>query len=93
MKNLITYSEFLNEGSLEFPTNLKLNKVNDVVNGDQVELIDSTGKRFGSTTENEDHDVFWTNGKINREILKKIGEKQFIQLLKKHYKMIVKEVM
>ena len=78
---------------LTLPKGMKKQDFKDVINGDQVELIDKDGKTFGSTTEEENHEVFWTNGKQNRELLKKIGEKEFIKQLNKIYNIDVKEVM
>lgn len=75
------------------PKGMKKQDFKDVINGDQVELIDKGGKRFGSTTEADNHEVFWINGKQNRELLKKIGEREFIKQLKKIYDIDVKEVM
>jgi hypothetical protein len=72
---------------------MKKQDFKDVINGDQVELIDKKGKRFGSTTEDDNHEVFWINGKQNRELLKKVGEREFIKQLKKIYDIDVKEVM
>ena len=92
MKNHIpVFEEFLNEATI--PKGMKKQDFKDVINGDQVELIDKGGKRFGSTTEDDNHEVFWTNGKQNRELLKKVGEKEFIKQLKKIYDIDVKEVM
>ena len=92
MKNHIPiFEEFLNEATI--PKGMKKQDFKDVINGDQVELIDKDGKRFGSTTEDDNHEVFWTNGKQNRELLKKVGEKEFIKQLKKIYNIDVKEVM
>tara|TARA_B110000503_G_scaffold49470_1_gene80364 strand:- start:1098 stop:1454 length:357 start_codon:yes stop_codon:yes gene_type:complete len=75
------------------PKGMKKKNFKDVINGDQVELIDKSGKRFGSTTEDDNHEVFWTNGNQNRKLLKKVGEKEFIKQLKKIYDIDVKEVM
>lgn len=91
MKKVKIFEEFLNEATI--PKGMKKQDFKDVINGDQVELIDKDGKRFGSTTEDDNHGVFWTNGKQNRELLKKVGEKEFIKQLKKIYSIDVKEVM
>ena len=82
---------FVNEATI--PKGMKKQDFKDVIDGDQVELIDKAGKRFGSTTEVDNHEVFWINGKQNRELLKKIGEREFIKQLKKIYDIDVKEVM
>ena len=86
-----SFEQFVNEASL--PKGMTKQNFKDVINGDQVELIDKAGKKFGATTEGEDHEVFWTNGKQNRELLKKIGEKAFIKQLQQLYDIKVKEVM
>ena len=91
MKYIKLFESFINEATI--PKGMKRQDFKDVINGDQVELIDKDGKRFGSTTEEENHEVFWTNGKQNRELLKKIGEEEFIKQLNKIYNIDVKEVM
>ena len=90
-KHIPLFEQFINEANI--PKDMKKQDFNDVINGDQVELIDKSGKRFGSTTEEDNHEVFWTNGKQNRELLKKVGEREFIKQLKKIYDIDVKEVM
>ena len=88
--------KYLAEGKLyeaSIPKDMTKQEFKDVINGNQVELVDQSGKRFGSTTEVDNHEVFWINGKQNRELLKKIGEKEFIKQLKKIYDIDVKEVM
>ena len=87
----VTPESIVNEATI--PKGMKKQDFKDVIDGDQVELIDKGGKRFGSTTEVDNHEVFWINGKQNRELLKKIGEKEFIKQLKKIYDIDVKEVM
>jgi hypothetical protein len=91
MKYVKSFNKFVNEANI--PKGMKKQDFKDVINGDQVELIDKDGKRFGSTTEDDNHEVFWTNGKQNRELLKRVGEKEFIKQLKKIYDIDVKEVM
>jgi hypothetical protein len=91
MKYIKLFEQFLNEATI--PKGMKKQDFKDVIDGDQVELIDKGGKRFGSTTEVDNHEVFWTNGKQNRELLQKIGEMEFIKQLKKIYDIDVKEVM
>ena len=91
MKYIKLFESFINEATI--PKGMKKQDFKDVINGDHVELIDKDGKRFGSTTEEENHEVFWTNGKQNRELLKKIGEEEFIKQLNKIYNIDVKEVM
>ena len=91
MKKINLFEQFLNEATI--PKGMKKQDFKDVINGDQVELIDKKGKRFGSTTEDDNHEVFWTNGKQSRELLKKVGEREFIKQLKKIYDIDVKEVM
>jgi hypothetical protein len=91
MKPVKLFEQFVNEATI--PNDMKKQDFKDVINGDQVELIDKNGKRFGSTTEEDNHEVFWTNGKQNRELLKKIGEKSFIKQLQQFYNIEVKEVM
>ena len=91
MKHIKLFESFISEATI--PKGMKKQDFKDVINGDQVELIDKGGKRFGSTTEVENHEVFWINGKQNRELLKKIGEREFIKQLKKIYDIDVKEVM
>ena len=91
MKHIKLFETFLNEAKL--PKGMKKQDFKDVINGDQVELIDDKGKRFGSTTAADNHEVFWTNGKERRELLKKIGEKEFIKQLKDIYDIVVKEVL
>ena len=73
MKKINLFEQFLNEATI--PKGMKKQDFKDVINGDQVELIDKKGKRFGSTTEDDNHEVFWINGKQNRELLKKVGER------------------
>ena len=82
--------EQINEAAI--PKSMTKQDFKDVINGDQVELIDKNGKRFGGTTEGENHEVFFTNGKQNRELLKKIGEESFIKQLQQFYNIQVKEV-
>jgi hypothetical protein len=84
--------EQINEAN-NIPKGMRTQDFRDVINGDQVELIDKNGKSFGATTETENHEVFWTHGKQNRELLKKIGEKAFIKQLQQFYNIKVKEVM
>lgn len=91
MKPVKLFEQFVNEATI--PNDMKKQDFKDVINGNQVELIDKNGKRFGSTTEEDNHEVFWTNGKQNRELLKKIGEKSFIKQLQQFYNIEVKEVM
>lgn len=91
MKHIKLFESFISEATI--PRGMKKQDFKDVIDGDQVELIDKGGKRFGSTTEVDNHEVFWTNGKQNRELLKKVGEKEFIKQLKKIYDIDVKEVM
>ncbi|MDC1282532.1 hypothetical protein N8Z10_01145 [bacterium] len=91
MKHIKLFESFISEATI--PKGMKKQDFKDVIDGDQVELIDKGGKRFGSTTEVDNHEVFWTNGKQNRELLKKVGEKEFIKQLKKIYDIDVKEVM
>jgi len=91
MKRVKLFEQFINEATI--PKGMKKQDIHDVINGDQVKLIDKSGKIFGSTTEGENHEVFWTNGKQTRELLKKIGEREFIKQLKKIYDIDVKEVM
>ena len=78
---------------VSIPKDMTKQEFYDVINGNQVELVDQSGKRFGSTTEAENYEVFFTNGRENRELLKKIGEEEFIKQLKNLYNIKVKEVM
>jgi len=77
----------------KLPTDMTKKSFKDVINGKQVDLVDKTGKRFGSTNEQDNHEIFWTNGRQNRELLKKVGEKAFIKQLKQIYNIKVSEVM
>ena len=91
LKYVKIFEQFISEAMI--PKGMKKRNFKDVINGNQVELIDKNGKSFGSTTETENQEVFWANGKQNRELLKKIGEPEFIKQLKKMYDIDVKEVM
>ena len=91
MKYIKLFEQYITESKI--PNGMRKQDFKDAINGDQVELIDKNGKRFGSTTETENHEVFWTNGNQNRELLKKIGEKSFIKQLQQFYNIKVKEVL
>ena len=83
--------QLIKEASI--PKDMKKQEHHDVINGDQFMLVDKSGKKFGATTEGEDHEVFWTTGQANRELLRAIGEDQFIKQLADIYNIVVKEVM
>lgn len=91
MKHIKLFEGFVNESQV--PKGMKKKHFKDAIVGDQVQLIDKNGKRFGSTTEDTNHDVFWITSRENRDLLKKIGEKAFIKQLQQFYNIEVKEVL
>ena len=92
----IKQEELQQKGKLykaSIPKDMSKKKFKDVIDGSQVELVDNTGKRFGTTSERENYTVFYTNGNKTRELLKQVGEEEFIKQLENFYNIKVKEVM